>query len=88
MKIVKVDIFRIVPLSLNFPQVFHIDAENIPMRDAEQFPHVVKPLRSSAMHCGVPQCIAEFRISSAKISHVSAEFRICYAEFRMCDAET
>ena len=48
------------------------------MRDAEEIPHIVKPLR---VH-------AEFRTKNADIPHVfDAEFRRCCAEFRMVDAE-
>ena len=57
------------------------------MRDAEEIPHIVKPLRSFACSCGIctknadiPHVFVEFRI-------VDAEFRRCCAEFRMVDAE-
>ena len=57
------------------------------MRDAEEIPHIVKPLRSSACSCRIPH-------KNADIPHVFAEFRLvdaevcrCCAEFRMVDAE-
>ena len=53
------------------------------MRDAEEIPHIVKPLRSSACskkNADIPHVFAEFRI-------VDAEVRRCCAEFRMVDAE-
>ena len=41
--------------------------EKFPMRDAEEIPHIVKPLRSSHVHAEFCICCAEFRMVDAEI---------------------
>ena len=73
MKIGLVDIFRIVPLckktKSDFSAIFHIDVENIQMKDVEQI-HVVKPLRSSALRCGRPHQFRKYSLCSCGVPHM------------------